>query len=120
MDASLCVRADGKPVVRVFDKGAGQAARSLAQLSKTLATGNLGADVAEGVISVGAQGRDGRDAHNDNQGEHDGVLDRGRAVFVLQEVDQVLAELTHGCLSLSVMKVKPEILNETNVYFFGP
>src|SRR6202022_2405093 len=44
---------------------------------------------------VGAQGRDGGDAHHDDEGEHDGVLDRGRAVFVLQETDQVLRELTH-------------------------
>src|SRR5207253_381846 len=61
---------------------------------------DLGADIAEGVIGVGAQRRDRRDAHDDNQGQHDGVLDRGRAVFVLQEVNQVLTELTHGASSL--------------------
>src|SRR5713226_3107213 len=57
------------------------------------------ADVAEGVVGVGAQGRDGGDAHHDDEGQHDGVLDRGRAVFVLEEVDEVLTELTHGVLS---------------------
>src|SRR5438105_4433312 len=53
------------------------------------------AGVAEGVVGVGAQARDGGDAQHDNEGKHDGVLDRGRAVFVLQETDQVLRELLH-------------------------
>src|SRR3989442_1771111 len=56
---------------------------------------DLVADVGEGVAGVGAQGSDGRDAHHDDQGQHDGMLDRGRAVFVLQETYQCLAEVTH-------------------------
>jgi len=57
---------------------------------------DFAANVAEGVVGVGAQGRDGRDAHHDDEGQHDGVLDRGRAIFVLQEANQVLRELAHG------------------------
>src|SRR5262245_8117323 len=54
-----------------------------------LATGAAddAADGGKGLIGVGAQGRDGRDAHHDDQGQHDGVLDRGRAVFRLEEID---------------------------------
>src|SRR5262245_59064313 len=49
----------------------------------------------EGLVGVGAQGRDGRDAHDDDQGQHDRVLDRRRAVLALQEVDDLFRELTH-------------------------
>src|SRR5207237_1115200 len=72
-------------------------------LSQTLAAdlARVGADVAEGVAGIGAERGHGRDAHDDDQSEHDGVFDRGRAVFVLQEADQVLTELTHGVLSFS-------------------
>src|SRR5262249_17813517 len=57
--------------------------------------GDLVADVLERVAGVGAEGADRRDAHHDDQGQHDGVLDRGRAVFVLQEVQGELTKLTH-------------------------
>src|SRR5207248_978786 len=56
---------------------------------------DLAADVAEGVVGVGAQGGDGGDAHHDDQGQHDGVLDRGRAILSLQKVDDAVSELTH-------------------------
>src|SRR5262249_2191956 len=56
---------------------------------------DLGADVLEGVAGVGAQGADRGDAHHDDQGQHHGVLNRRRAVFVLQEVQGELTELTH-------------------------
>src|SRR5215468_5465894 len=55
----------------------------------------LGADVGEGVGGVGAQRRDGGDAHDDDEGQHDGILDRRRAALVLHEADQRLTELTH-------------------------
>src|SRR5437660_1372987 len=74
----------------------------LTSLGSAAGLADLGADVAEGVVGVGAERRDRRDAHDDDQGQHDGVLDRGRAVFVLQESDQVLRELLHGSLVLSV------------------
>src|SRR5437762_2212585 len=58
-----------------------------------------GPDGGEGGVGVLAEGRDGADADDDDQGEHDGVLDRGRAVFRLQELDDILRELTHGSVS---------------------
>src|SRR6516162_1732986 len=57
----------------------------------------------ERSVGILSQSRDGADAHHDDQGEHDRVLDRGRAVFRLQELEQVLRELTHG--NLRWMKV---------------
>ena len=42
----------------------------------------------EGAVGVGAEGGDGGDADHDDQGQHDGVLDRRRAVFLLQELHQ--------------------------------
>src|ERR1051325_1158549 len=63
-----------------------------------LATGlrcERGADVGEGLVGVGAEGRDGGDAHHDDQGQHDGVLDRRRAIFLLQKRHQTLRDATH-------------------------
>jgi hypothetical protein len=48
-------------------------------------TGDLAADIAEGVVGVAAQSRDGGDAHHDNQGQHDGVFDCGWTVFVVEK-----------------------------------
>src|SRR5437016_1403363 len=53
------------------------------------------ADGGEGLVGVGAQGRDSRDAHDDDQGQHDRVLNGRRAVFTLQETDDLFSELTH-------------------------
>src|SRR5262249_47269144 len=61
-------------------------------VSSAAGLADLGADVAEGVVGVGAEGGDRRDADDDDQGEHDRVLDRRRAVLVPKEVDRVLAE----------------------------
>src|SRR5262249_18705134 len=60
--------------------------------------GDSGADSGERGVGGLAEDGDGADAHDDDQGEHDGVLDRGRAVFRLQELDDALGELTHGSL----------------------
>src|SRR5436305_13912510 len=49
------------------------------------ARGGVQRDVAEGVGGVGAQGADGGDADHDDQGQHDRVLDRRRAVLGPQE-----------------------------------
>src|SRR5438552_1679981 len=57
---------------------------------------DLAADVVERVAGVGAQGRDGRDAHNDDQSQHDRVLNRRRDPPVLQQPHQRLAVVTHG------------------------
>jgi hypothetical protein len=44
-----------------------------------------GAHEAERLVGVGTEGRDGRDADHDDEGQHDGVLDCGRAIFLAQE-----------------------------------
>src|SRR5215471_19946980 len=54
------------------------------------------ADVVKCVASVGAEGADGADADDDDQGQHHGVLDRGGAVFVGEEIDEGLGETAHG------------------------
>src|SRR5436309_3408461 len=64
------------------------------------------ADGAEGAVGVVAQGGDGADAHDDDQGQHDRVLDGGRAVLGLDELHDALGELTHGCLQ-SVLSASP-------------
>src|SRR5262249_2668282 len=38
---------------------------------------------------------DGGNAHHDNERQHDRILDRRRAVFALDEIDDPLTELTH-------------------------
>src|SRR5439155_6963378 len=52
-------------------------------------------DGVEGAVGVVAQGRDRTDADHDDQGEHDRVFNGGRAIFGLDELDQVFGELTH-------------------------
>src|SRR5262245_46483398 len=49
------------------------------------ADGGVQGHVAERFVGVGAHGRDGREAHHDDQGQHDGILDRSRAVLSLQK-----------------------------------
>src|SRR5689334_7668588 len=55
-----------------------------------------GADEAEGLVGVRAEGRDGGDADHDDEGQHNGVLNRGRAIFLLQERNQALGQTAHG------------------------
>src|SRR3954464_13990502 len=57
--------------------------------------GDLVAHVVEGVAGVGAQRADRRDADDDDQGQHDRVLDSRRAVFTLQEIHHRVLELAH-------------------------
>src|SRR5258708_17727345 len=54
-----------------------------------------GTDGGEGVVGVLAEGGDGADADHDDQGQHDRVLDRRRAVFALQETHDRLLQATH-------------------------
>src|SRR5262249_2958475 len=59
--------------------------------------------VAEGLVGVGAQRRDGGDADHHDQCQHHGVLDRRRAAFTLQELQQLFTPLpNHLPLLLSV------------------
>src|SRR5947207_39613 len=54
------------------------------------------ADGGERGLGVVAQGGDGGDAHHDDQGQHDRVLDGRRAVLTLQELHGAVGELLHG------------------------
>jgi len=65
-------------------------ARPVRQGWESITTLGNNADGTKGLVGVVAEGGDGGDAHHDDQGQHDGVLDRGRAVFALQEVDDGL------------------------------
>lgn len=51
--------------------------------------------VAKRVGRVRAEGRDGRDAHHDDQGEHDGVFHGRRAALVSQQLRYLAHDKTH-------------------------
>src|SRR6188768_258465 len=65
--------------------------------SKTVSLLDLdgGADEAEGLVGVRAEGGDGGDADYDDQGQHHGVLNRCRDIFLLQERNQILGNTPH-------------------------
>jgi len=50
------------------------------------ASADGGADRRERLVGVATEGRDGGDAHHDDEGQHDCVFDRGRAVFSLMKL----------------------------------
>ena len=56
---------------------------------------NSGADEAEGVSGIGTQGRNSGDADHDDQGQHHGVLDGRRTIFLLEEGHDTLDETVH-------------------------
>jgi hypothetical protein len=56
---------------------------------------DLGAHGRERRVGVLAEGRDRREADHDDEGQHDRILNRGRAVFTLKEIDHCFGELTH-------------------------
>src|SRR5260370_936136 len=84
----------GKPGSR-----AGSQVRSTSTLAR-----DGGAHAREGVVGVLAEGGDGADADHDDQGQHDGVLDGGRAVFTLQEVHDRFRQVTHCSFVLCSLK----------------
>jgi hypothetical protein len=51
--------------------------------------------ITEAVVGGGAEQRDSGDTHDENQSQHHAILDRRGTVFILQEIDQLLTELTH-------------------------
>ena len=59
-----------------------------------------GPDVAERRIRVGAERRDRGNAHDHDQRQHDGILDRRGAVFLFEELDDLFGgstrQLLHG------------------------
>src|SRR5205085_9847102 len=54
------------------------------------------ADAGERRLGVVAKRGNRGDADDDDQGQHHGILDRGRAVFFHEEIDGAFVELTHG------------------------
>src|SRR5262249_28987829 len=70
------------------------------RLGSARGRGDLGADVGEGVAGSGAERTDGRDAHDDDQSQHDGVFHSGRAVFIIDKESQRLVKLVHGLVPL--------------------
>jgi len=52
-------------------------------------------NVAERRVGVRANGANSGQANDDNQGQHDGVFNRGRAIFGYQELLYFLRELLH-------------------------
>jgi len=55
------------------------------------------ADAGEGAHGVGSERGDGSDADHDDEGEHHRVLDRGRAIFAPQEIDNGVVQFReHG------------------------
>src|SRR5207244_3889246 len=60
------------------------------------------AHAGERRVGIGAQGRDGGDAHHDDQCEHDRVFNGRRAVFTLQEIHESLSERTHNSVPFEI------------------
>src|SRR2546428_122071 len=88
------------------------------EVRKNLAgRGQVVGHVGERLVGVGADRGDGGDAHHDDQGEHDGVFDRGRAVFPLQELDDALQHLEHLFAS---SKKKQMVINPRESVCYDP
>src|SRR4051812_26526222 len=68
---------EGRPLIfNTFDCSAAVALRAT----------DTAVDGVEGAVGSGAEGGDGGNAHHDDEGQHDRVLDRGRAVVALQKL----------------------------------
>src|SRR4051794_3033758 len=74
-------------------------ARATADCRSAGGRADLAADRAERAVGVLAEGGDGGEAHHDDQGQHDRVFDRRRAVFTLDEIDNRFRQVTHETLS---------------------
>src|SRR5580704_12339303 len=72
--------------------------RAAASWTRSATGRQRGVDVVERRVGALAEGGDRPDADDDNEGEHDGVLDGRRAVLGLHELDDGLGELTHETL----------------------
>ena len=64
---------------------------------------NSGCNLAELVVGARADAGNTSQANHDNQSEHDGVLNSGRAIFFLQEVYDAISEILHVSLLASEM-----------------
>ena len=78
---------------------AGSKTRLLAKKSTGRGTDGV-AHVCESVAGVRAESADRGDANDDDQRQHHGVLNRGRAIFVLEEADERIRETGHGSVPL--------------------
>jgi hypothetical protein len=74
------------------NKGKGLARSSL----RSCGTDGVG-HRCKGSVGIRAQGRDGGNAHHDDEGKHDRVFDGSRAVFTAEEVEHlVFRSREHG------------------------
>jgi len=62
------------------------------------------ADRRKRLVGVAAQGRDRRNANDDDERQHHGVFNRGRAIFIVEETDEGLGELSAHCETPSVQE----------------
>jgi hypothetical protein len=73
------------------------AEESMLQAS-TASPGKLAANGSEGLVGVSAQSRNGGDAHDNDQGQHNRVFDGRRTVLALQESLDAVCEMLHALL----------------------
>jgi hypothetical protein len=66
--------------------------------------GGVQGDIAEHSVGVVAQRRDRADADNNNEGQHHGVFDRRRAVFILEKCNNCGGATKHLIPPLFGMK----------------
>src|SRR5207248_340826 len=71
---------------------------NLTRSRASLAGSRIQTHVVERVVRRRAEGGDRRDAHDDDQGQHDRILDRRRAVLSLQKPLDSIVPLRHGIL----------------------
>src|SRR5207302_746371 len=91
-----CPEAPGRGLFRTRNRKARLPMRRAVTLRRLRRGADGVADGGEGLVGVGAQGGDGGDAHHDDQGKHDRVLNGRRAVLALQEAHHRLKPVLHG------------------------
>jgi hypothetical protein len=63
-------------------------------------------DLVELVVGIRADGLNGTEAHDNNQRQHDGIFDSGRAIFRNQELLYERCEVLHGRSSRLLRQVR--------------
>ncbi len=79
--------------------GCATKARSLRANIVRLVSGDRGSHFFELLVRFGTDRADGGQANDDDQGQHHSVLDCGRAIFFLQELNDAVSELFHFSIS---------------------
>ena len=64
-----------------------------------LVSGDCRSNFLELLVRLGADRADSGQANDDDQGQHHSVLDCGRAIFFLQELNDAISELFHFSIS---------------------